>query len=150
MVKGVAALHARFKRVPGVVRDALVKQIEKEANKLVSQMNAIKPNAAIVVDWTWGDAPAGTLKLAKTSSGGDFGKISATIYATAKTGEYPKGFKALAVWFEFGTADRVQKKTGRRTGRITASPYFYPVYRANKSNVKRNLTNAVRRAIKKA
>lgn len=150
MVQGVAALKRRFNNVPKVVRDALVRQIAKEANKLVAQMNAIKPNAAIEIDWTWGDAPEGSLTIARTSRGGDFGKVSATIFATAKTGEFPAGFSALAVWFEFGTAERVQKTTGRGTGRILASPYFFPTYRANRSNIRRNLTGAVRRSLRKA
>ena len=37
-----------------------------------------------------------------------------------------KPFSSLAHLFEFGTAERVQKTTGRRTGRMPAEPFMRP------------------------
>lgn len=37
-----------------------------------------------------------------------------------------KPFSSLAHLFEFGTAERVQTTTGRRTGRMAASPFLRP------------------------
>jgi HK97 gp10 family phage protein len=37
----------------------------------------------------------------------------------------------LAHLFEFGTRDRVQKKTGRATGRMTPRPFIRPAWDAN-------------------
>lgn len=38
----------------------------------------------------------------------------------------PKGWKAH--WFEFGTAQRVQKSTGRNVGKMKATPFMRPAF----------------------
>lgn len=148
MVQGAAELRRRFQALPQHVRSEVTAEIEKQAQGLVAQMNAIKPSPAIKVAWTWGDAPRGAVTLARTRGGRAFGKVAATIYATgiSSGSEFP----ALATWFEFGTAERVQKTTGRYTGRIAAQPYFFPAYRANKTRIRSAISRAVTRAVKRA
>lgn len=132
MVTGQAQLHARFNRVPNIVKRELEKQIEKEAEKLVKQIRVLAPRGktgdmAKSIGWTWGDVPRGALKIGQ-SFGNEYGKLSATIYV----GAFYSGF------VEFGTV------------KMPASPFFFPIYRANKQNIKSNLSRAVTRAMKKA
>lgn len=148
MVNGVAALRAKFNRVPELVRDELIAAMEKSAAEMVSEMNAIAPIPEITAGWTWGDMPKGAMRIGKFR-GSEYGRIAITIYATAVDKDFGD-FPAIARWFEFGTAPRTQKTTGRFTGRIAAQPYFYPVIRGNKSRVKGSLTRAVNKAMKRA
>lgn len=148
MVIGQAELHARFKRIPKLVREELTKILEQEANKVVSEMNALRPIPEIEVAWTWGEAPEGALTIGRVGSR-EFGKLVVTIYATARSEGHPQGFNALAAWFEFGTAERFHK-SGKYVGEIYAAPYFWPVYRANKKRILARLRRAVNRVMRKA
>lgn len=149
MVKGVADLRKQLDSVPRYIQDAVKVQLEKEARKLVAGMRGLNPMPdTIKIDWTWGDVPAGALKIGQVKER-KYSTISIQVYATATTEEYPDGFAAVASWFEFGTAERV-RENGGRTGKITPSPYFFPVYRANRRNIRSNLSRAITRAAKKA
>lgn len=148
MVNGVAQLRARFNRVPDLVKEEIMAAMEKSADELVREMNSIAPIPEIVVAWTWGDRPAGSLKIGQFRSK-DYGRISLTVYATAVTGEYAD-FPAVALWFEVGTAPRYQKTTGRFAGQIQAQPYFYPTFRSNRSRVRGRLSRAVTKGVKRA
>lgn len=147
MVNGVAALRAKFNRVPELVRDELIAAMEKSASEMVSEMNAIAPIPEITAGWTWGDMPKGAMKVGKFK-GNEYGRIAITIYATAIDKDFGD-FPAIARWFEFGTSPRAHK-SGKSTGQISAQPYFYPVIRGNRSRVKGRLTRAVNKAMKKA
>lgn len=131
------------------VREALTKSIERQASAVVREMTAFlmatNPNVAkdVTIDWTWGDAPRGSISLGRVGES-EYSQLVVTIYARAKSGS---GFDAA--WFEFGTNERVQKTTGRRTGRITPTPFFFPVYRANKQRVLSNMRSTLRRVIRK-
>lgn len=133
--------------IPQKVKAEVVAQLEKEAEKLVAEMNALKPNRAIIIDWTWGDVPAGAVTLGRVGRT-QFEKIAITIYATGVSNGKP--FPGLAGWFEFGTRPRVQKTTGRYTGQIVASPYFFPVYRSNRTRIRGNISRAITRGVRKA
>jgi len=115
--------------------------MEREASRIVAHMRNLNDQPAIQIDWVWGAAPRGTLSIASKSDN----DLRITIYATAKTKKYPDGFPAIARWWEFGTAPRIQKSTGRKVGRIQASPYFYPGWRSNRVRSK----SAIKRAITK-
>lgn len=140
MVQGVAALHARFQAVPKKVRVEVAKQLEKEAEKLVREMRAIAPkrsgDLASAIRWTWGEAPAGSLVLARSRGGQDFGKVAITVYVAAGGDAVPDAFYAR--FQEFGTIH------------MPANPFFFPVYRANKRRIRSNLTRAVKRAIQRS
>lgn len=53
-------------------------------------------------------------------------------------------------WLEFGTAERVQKTTGRRVGRTPAQPHIFPTYRAMKKRIRRRIAGAVNKAVRRA
>lgn len=148
-VVSTAKLSAKFKKLPKVIEEALTKQFEKEAEKLVVEMRALLaaswPEVAskIEIKWTWGKAPAGTVTIGSYGSK-KTAALVVTIYAQSISGSGISPY-----WFEFGTAERVQKKTGRRTGRIYANPFFFPAYRANRQRIRNNLRSALRRAVKK-
>ncbi len=130
MVTGVTALHRRFAKVPNVIKAEVEKQIAKEADKLVAEMKLVVSEKSgdlrESIDWTWGDAPAGSLVIGR-AFGKDYGKVSVTIYAD----------KFYARHQEFGTI------------KMAANPFFFPIYRANKTRIRGNLTRAVTRAMKK-
>lgn len=147
MVQGVSALNRRLMSIPQKVRVEVVAQMEKEANKLVQEMRSLRPAREIIIDWTWGDAPAGSVTIGQVGQN-RFGKIAITVYATAR--KNGRAFPNLAAWFEFGTGPRSQRKTGRYTGVMPASPYFFPVYRANRSRIRGSISRAVTRGVKKA
>lgn len=145
MVTGAAELHRKFDKVPGLVRDELVKVLEEEAAKVVSEMRSLAPlpQIAAAINWTWGeDVPAGSIRIG-SYRGSQYGKLAVTIYVDRDGAWY-------AHFWEFGTGPRYQKTTGRYTGQIMAQPYFYPVFRANKRRIKARLSRAVSRAMKKA
>lgn len=147
MVQGVETLRMRFARIPQLIVDEVVQQIEREAERIVQQMRAIAPKPVagtneIEIGWTWGDAPRGSITIGKVA-GREYDKIAVRIYARG-----PQGSGWAAVWFEFGTKDRFHK-SGKWTGRMPITPFFFPTYRANRSSAKSNISRAVRRGLKK-
>lgn len=145
MVKGLAKFKTRMRKAPQILRDEVVLSMQRTAEKVTKEMRVFNPlsDADIEINWTWGDAPPGSIKIGKVGAR-EYEKIAITIYARSPSGS---GFNAA--WFEFGTAERFHK-SGKSTGRITAQPFFYPVYRANKSRIKSTIRAAVRRAVKKS
>lgn len=140
-MQGQAALKARFEAVPQKIRDALAKQLELEAAKVVADMKRLVPvdTGALrdSINWTWGDAPAGSLSIGKVR-GREFGKISITIYAGTRDKSLGDADAFYARFQEFGTV------------KMTASPFFYPAWRANKTRVKSALSRAVKKAARNA
>lgn len=135
MVKGTAQLHRRFAQIPEIIREEVAAELEKQANLMVRQMKALAPKGSTrkLVDsigWTWGDAPKGTMSVG-TIRGHEYGKMKITLYAGGEEAFYAR-------FQEFGT------KT------MPASPFFFPVFRAEKRRVKAALSRAVTRAAKRA
>lgn len=150
-VGGVARVRARLRAFGNDgVRDALRPVIEQEAAAMAQIMQALAPYREIEVGWTWGAPPSGSVTVLRARARNDRRSdpldLTVTIYATARTEDYPGGFPAVARWAEFGTAPRVQKTTGRFTGQITAQPYFFPVIRANRRRIRQRLQRALDRA----
>ncbi|SFC77688.1 hypothetical protein [Tropicimonas isoalkanivorans] len=141
MVKGVAAFRKRMRDIPAKVRMEVTAAIEASAEEVVRDMRVLNPLPGdIEIGWTWGKAPKGAISIGRVA-GREHDKIGATIYA--------RGDDFAAAWFEFGTSPRFQK-TGKGVGRITAQPFFYPAYRANKRRIRSRITRAVKRGMKKA
>lgn len=144
-------LRRRFQAVPEIVRREVTAEIEKQAGQMVAQMRALNPSPGdIQIDWTWGDAPAGAIAIGKASGGRSYGRVTVTIYAIGPALAGSRVPITLAEVFEFGTNQRRQRSTGRRTGAVKAQPYFFPVYRANRSRARGAITRAVTRAVKKS
>jgi len=133
----------------GLVKERMVEAIERNADKVVSEMRAMLaigyPEVAAVteIDWTWGDAPRGSIAIGKFGAN-EYEMLVVTIYARGK-----QGSGISTAWFEFGTHPRVQKTTGRETGQITAFPFFFTVFRANRQRVQNSLRATLRRAVKR-
>jgi hypothetical protein len=140
----------KMREMETLVHERLTKAVERWADRVVAEMRAMLAiswpalAADVTIDWTWGDAPSGAISVGRASKGREYDQLTVTIYARAQS---RSGISAT--WFEFGTANRVQVTTGRQTGRITANPFFFPVYRANKSRVQSGLRSTLRTAIKR-
>lgn len=130
------------------VHDKLTRAIERWADRVVTEMRAMLAIAypavapQVEIAWTWGEAPSGAITVGKVGRN-EFDQMAVTVYARARNGS---GF--TAVWFEFGTAPRAQKKTGRYTGRITGASFFFGTYRANRRRIVSNLRSTLRRAVR--
>ncbi|WP_305972698.1 MULTISPECIES: hypothetical protein [unclassified Mameliella] len=130
------------------VHDKLTRAIERWADRVVAEMRAMLalsyPAVAAKVDisWTWGQAPAGAITVGQVGRN-EFDQMVVTVYAKAKSGS-----GISAAWFEFGTAPRVQKKTGRPTGRISGASFFFGTYRSNRRRILSGLRSTLRRAVR--
>lgn len=142
MVKGVAKFQKRLRSIPDNVREEVTLAMQRTAERVVKEMRAWNPltDADIEINWTWGDAPVGSVTVGKVAKT-EYDKIGITIYA--------RGRDFNAWWFEVGTNERFHK-SGKSVGSITAQPFFWPVYRANEKSIRRTITAAVRRGVKKS
>jgi hypothetical protein len=130
----------RLTNVPAVVQRHVRPALEKSAAEMVAAMRQLAPDwLAPSIKWTWGEAPAGAFTL-HALGGAESGNLRITIYSA--------DFRAR--WFEFGTGDRYQKSTGRYTGRITATPFFWPGFRLVQKRAQRRIAAAVSRAVREA
>jgi len=115
----------------------------QEADKIVAQMRSAAPvdTGALrkSIKWQWGrvdkeNIVLGELKNALT------GEMVITIYAdyTRHGGRKGKLGRELPIarWVEFGTVN------------TKAQPFFYPVWRGNEKQLKRNVNKAVKQAVK--
>lgn len=127
---GRARLEKKLKALPGAARDAIRAEMEKQATAIVEMAKGLVPvetgDLRDSIGWTWGRAPKGAMVLAraKAALGAD---LSLTIYAGNSEAYYAR-------WVEFGTQ------------KMSAQPYFFVSYRANKRGAK----NAIRRAVRNA
>lgn len=139
MVTGAAELHAKLEQIPNAIRDEVVKVMEASAAQLVAEMKALVPveTGALrnSIGWTWGDAPKGSLKIG-SFKGAAYGKLKITIFAGSRQEAQDGSDPFYAAFQEFGTV------------KMPANPFFFPVFRANKSRIKGNITRAVNRAFK--
>lgn len=133
MVQGLDRLNARFNAIPKRVRDAAEKELERSAAEIVATMKRFASRGrtgkmADSIGWTWGDVPAGTMKVGSVG-GKVYGSLSITIYAGGKEAFY-------ATFQEFGTKE------------MRAHPFFFPAWRAHKKKVNARLKRAMTKAIK--
>lgn len=133
-------LRARLDKVPQVARRAAAQAMETGAQEMVSVMRRLAPvddgELRASINWSWGNAPAGTFAV-DTVRGGkragrDVAALRITIYANAKDS---RG-RPYASWVEFGTKHS------------SASPFFWPGYRSLRRRVFARITRAIRNAIK--
>lgn len=143
-VEGLTDLLRKMRAIPDKIEVEVKAEMEKMAADMVRQMRAIAPKGetgalAASIDWTWGAAPKGTMTIgtvgAAKPGGGAFSHLVLTIY----TGGKVNGMDAFYARFqEFGTR------------KMAANPFFFPVYRANRTRARSGLSRAVRRAVKNA
>jgi hypothetical protein len=135
---GAKRLERKLKvSIPKAVRAEVRKALAKQATRIVAAMKVLAPEwLRDSIDWTFGNPPSGAVVLA------DFGGAESDMGVTIYTTDW------RARWFEFGTAERVQRSTGRRVGRITAQPFFYPAFRLFRQPARSAIARAVRKGIK--
>jgi len=143
MVKGIAQLERRMRAIPDAIVTEVTAQADKETGKLVQEMRGLCTSAEVRAQI---EAVPAEMQIRQRSNGKGYGTIAAKVRVKPLT---DKRIADLPRWLEFGTKGRVQATTGRETGAATASPYFFPVYRANKKRIRANLSRAVLRALKK-
>ena len=136
-----ARLARKMRRVSALLERHVTAAMESGAEEMVGAMRGFAPDwLRPSIKWTWGDAPSGALVIDALGGGSEAQALKITIYSD----DY------RARWFEFGTGERVQKSTGRRVGRITAQPFFWPGYRLLRRRVRSSISRAVSRAFREA
>lgn len=146
MVQGIEALRAKLARFEVALQIELVAEMERQAAKVVTDMKRLVPvdSGALrdSIGWTWGDAPAGAVRVGTIrggrTAGRSYGKIAITIYAGTRNKSLGSADAFYARFQEFGTR------------KMAANPFFFPVWRANKSAVKAGMGRAVKRAAARA
>lgn len=133
MVQGIHRLRRRFeKTIPDGVREAARRVLEQNATELVAEMKRLVPvddgDLRDSINWTWGDAPAGTLTI---------GTVGGRAYGTLRITVYAGGGDAFYGWFqEFGTVN------------MAPNPFFFPSYRKLKRRLKGRVTREIKKAIR--
>lgn len=129
----LASINRRFAAVPDAVRAEVKLAVAKSADELVAMMKRLVPvdegTLRDSIGWTWGDPPAGTVKVGAVPT--DLSDMKATIYAGG-----PGAFHAHLV--EFGTVHSA------------AQPFFLPAWRALRTKIRRRISAAVSKGVKKA
>lgn len=145
MVVGLKSLKRKLNhQIPERVRMASRQALEKNANDLVAEMKRLVPKAsgdlAESINWTWGDAPAGSLVIG-TVGGRAYGTMRITVYAgdkrTIVTNERGIEFQN-AFLQEFGTKD------------MPPNPYFFTSYRKLRRRMRGRVTRSIKQALKKS
>lgn len=134
-VQGLAELERRWARVPELVRQAAREALEDVAEGIVQDMRRVAPRGssgrlAKSIGWTWGAAPSGSMVVGKVR-GQEYGSMQITIYAGGGDAFYAR-------FQEFGTS------------KMTANPFFYPVWRTRRRGAKSRVTRAINKAIRSA
>lgn len=154
-VIGLDRLTRKLKQFPDAVKDEIRTAMEASANEIVALAKSLTTSDRVraAIGWTWGDAPEGALVLgAVGGKGKGAGSLRITIYAgDASTMVGTKYKVQLARLLEFGTAPHVNQ--GRFAGSqhpgTTATPFFYPSWRAGRKRAKGRVTRAVNKATKR-
>jgi len=136
-VEGLAALRQRFKRLPEAVRLAVRAEMELIAQQMVAQMRRLAPRdqgeLAASIGWTWGAAPDGAIAIASVGDG----EMRITIYA---------GNDRTKVFNSRGVAFQNAKLQEFGTKAMPASPFFFPVVRAQRRGARSRITRAATKA----
>lgn len=135
MVQGLDNLNRRWSKIPKAARINVRAAMEDSANDIVEEIWFRAPHGAtgIVgasIGWTWGDAPKGTLTIG-TVGGREYGTLRITIYAGGGDAFYAR-------FHEFGTV------------KMSASPFFFPVWRARRKRIRSRISRAMSKAIKES
>lgn len=148
-VLGLDRLKRKLARFPQAVEAEIRAAMEQSANEIVALARSLAPVAdgdlQRSIDWTWGEAPEGSMVLGKVKRGGS-GSGNSVITVFAGGGE---AFYARFV--EFGTAPHVNggRFAGSSNPGTAAQPFFYPAYRASRKRAKGRVTRAVNKAAKR-
>jgi HK97 gp10 family phage protein len=149
-IEGVDKLKRKMAAFPQLARQEIAKAMEQSAEEIVRLARSLAPfddgDLQRSIGWTWGDAPAGSIKLGTVrQEGKGAGNLAITIYAGNATAFYAR-------WVEFGTSAHVNggRFTGTQHPGTRAQPFFFPAYRALRKRVRSRTTRAIRKAARAA
>lgn len=129
-VKGLDRLQRKLVRLPQVARDEIRNALAQSAREIADLAESLVPQdtgkLAGSIGWTWGDAPKGSMTLARGQAGG----LTVTVYAGDDDAFYAR-------WVEFGTQ------------KMAAQPFFFVSYRALRKRASSRIKRAQTRAAKK-
>lgn len=132
-ILGLAKLQRKLKQLPVAAVAEIKRAMELGAEEMIDMMRSLVPvddgDLRDSIGWTWGKAPKGStvVAMAKSNLAGD---LTITIYAGDAKAYYAR-------WVEFGTQ------------KMTARPYFFVSYRANRKRVVSRIRRATTSAAKK-
>lgn len=142
-LRGLDRLHRRFQAAVPKIEAAVRPVMEGYARQVVAQMKAVAPfeDGALrdSIGWTWGAAPAGSIAIASFSGGQGRSSLRITIYA---------GSSATIVTNSRGVEFQNAKLQEFGTKKMPATPYFFPVWRANRNRIRAGIARAARKAWK--
>lgn len=126
--------------MPDIAKARIRAAMEQGANEIVAMMRNLVPvdSGALrdSIGWTWGKVPQGAMTIGKMAASNLAGELTITIYAGTRDKKLGDTDAYYARFVEFGTKN------------MTASPYFYVSYRANKKKVRSRIRRATTAAAK--
>jgi HK97 gp10 family phage protein len=135
-IQGLDRLRRKLKQMPEVIKEQIRQEMEKAAEQIVKMAKSLVPvdSGALrdSIGWTWGDPPGGAMVLA---AAGD-GDLRITIYAGTRDKKLGDMDAFYVRFVEFGTS------------KMSAHPFFYPSYRANKKRAASRIRRAINKAVK--
>lgn len=146
-IEGLDRLQKKLKALPQAVKDRIKQAMAEVANDIVNMAKGLVPTDSgelrNSINWTYGDAPKGSISLATVAGLGGAKELTITIYAGNDQAFYAK-------WVEFGVAAHTAggKFAGAQIPAIPASPFFYVSYRANRRRGKAKISRAINKAAK--
>lgn len=133
---GLENLRRKLKAMPQRIEAQIRAALEKSADEIVAMAKALVPvdSGALrdSIGWTWGDPPSGAMVLGTAKEG----EMRITIYAGTRDKKLGDADAFYARFVEFGTQ------------KMSAQPFFYPSYRANKKRARGRITRAINKAVK--
>lgn len=139
---GMEKLRRKLAKLPDATKAEIRKAMAKQADIIVAMMKSLAPVLSSPdprripgalrdsIAWTWGQAPKGSFAISTLKGAGVGGELTLTIYAGGNAAYWAR-------WVEFGTV------------KMSASPYFYVSWRANRKGARRSISAAVRKAAKR-
>ena len=146
-LKGLPKLKAKLVKLRKDTMPDVMPAMAQAADMIVEMMKRQVPvktgKLRDSINWTFGKAPKGAMKVATIKEG----EATLTIYAGGKELKVPNAW-----WTEFGTSPHPQ--AGQFAGTMhpgsAAQPFFFTSYRALRKEAKKMIRLAISAAVKKA
>lgn len=144
-IKNLDRLQRKLRVLPDAVRKRIKQAMAEVANDIVNMAKGLVATDSGAlrnsINWTWGDAPKGSISLATVAGVGGAKDLTITIYAGNDEAFYAR-------WIEFGTAPHAQPNRGIQHPGTSAQPFFYVSYRANRRRGKAKISRSITKAAK--
>ncbi|KKB86467.1 HK97 family phage protein [Devosia limi DSM 17137] len=145
-IEGVDKLKRKMTRFSVMARKEIAAAMEQSAEELVRLMKSLAPvddgDLQMSINWTWGDAPKGSMVLGSVrNEGKGVGNMAITVYAGGGKAYYAR-------WVEFGTSAHINggRFPGTQHPGTIARPFFFPAYRSMRKRIKGRTSRAIRKA----